>query len=223
MAALFVGGVLLSFQGAAEAATPTSPVGGNEASSTPLFSWLLESGEEAQELQISTNPAPGEGGGFTRDEDLRYEFLADFQTAFAVGNTEPLFAGTWYWHVQTIDQNYDFKWSPTASFTVPDFPPVLKSFRVHDFDCIDKIGIDFEYSDNSRDQRVAWRLELLRHRHGGRIGRATGSTDETDETVSFRTPPKAKRGKKYWAQLTLTDPIGQVAKSQARPLRLGTC
>lgn len=202
---------------------PTSPIGGTEASSTPLFSWLLEPGEEAEELQISTNPAPGEGGGFARDEDVRYEFLADFQTAFAVGNTEPLFAGTWYWHVQTSDQNYDFKWSPIAYFTVPDLPPVLKSLHVQDLDCIDKIQIEFEHFDNSRDQRVSWRFDLLKHRRSGRIGKATGTTDETDETVSFRTPRRATRGKKYWAQLTITDPIGQAVKSEARPLRLGTC
>ncbi len=208
----------------ANAATPVSPPGGSTTTSTPSFSWQLGVGERSSTLEISPNPAPGQFGRFADDEDRRLEFLQDPQTNFTVGDSEPLFAGTWYWHLETEDQDYNSYFTPTLSFQVPDEPPTLSEVKVNSYECLKQIDLTFDHSDNSRDQFVRWQLDFLRHRKSGRVARIVGSTNEefgTSETLGI--PHKLKVGKRYWTRLRIIDPAGHRVTSKPRPLRLRGC
>lgn len=205
------------------AATLVSPTEGAEVPSTPTFSWLIASGEESDELQMSTNPAPGENGGFANDDARRTEFLDRSQTAFAVGDAEPLNAGVWFWHVRTYDQDYDSHWSPVGSFRVRDEPPVLKAFSVDDLDCIDEVSLELEYFDNSESQLVRWRLDFTEKRNGPRKARIRGTATDGSMYESVNTPSRLKRGKRYWIKLSLQDPAAQEVVSKPRRLLLGRC
>jgi hypothetical protein len=209
--------------GSAAAATPLSPTSGSSTSSTPSFSWELGSGERSYAIEISPNPAPGEFGRFADDEDRRFEFLADTQTTFTVGDAAPLFAGTWYWHVETDDQNFDTHFTPTLAFQVPDEPPI-SAVEIDYLACVREVQLSFEHTDNSRNRFVRWQLAFLRHRNSGRSARVSGSTTEEFGTYEdFDLPEKLKLGKTYWARLRITDPAGQIATAGAQRLRLERC
>jgi len=85
----------------AGAATLLSPAEGETISSTPTFLWQLGGDEQSEAIEYSLNPAVGGGGRFADDRDKGFDLIPIGQTSYSVGNSQPLVAGTWYWHVRT--------------------------------------------------------------------------------------------------------------------------
>lgn len=191
-------------------------------SSTPTFSWQLERGETSWTLELSPNPGPGENGGFTDDIAKRTVLLAETQTSYAVGTRDPLFAGSWYWHVSAFGPLLEFRWSPTRRIHVPDEPIRLRSFHLTVFQCIRQLSVDFAYSDNSAGQPVTYRLEFRRSRRGRLVTSVGGRAEGGQVFKSFRFPRKLRRGR-YYARLRLRDAGKHVARSRFRRVRIGRC
>lgn len=212
----------------ASAVTLVSPRDGGFTTSTPTFTWQLDPGEESFIIEITPNPALGGDAGFAEDEELRSDLLDEQQTSYSVGNADPLFGGTWYWHVKVVVEqpSYDSYWSATRSFHVPDEEIRLHSFQVDYLACIQEVTLEFEYSDNSRDQFARWRLDFLKRRGGHSVARRRGSVDESDFgsfSHSFERPAELQIGRRYFAQLRLKDREGHVTGSRPKRLPIRHC
>lgn len=213
---------------AAQAVTLGSPPNGSTTSSNPTFTWSLGTGEEATTIEMSPNPAIGGGGGFADDIERRGDILTASQTSYTVGTASPFFAGTWYWHVSVFDDVpcCDFRWSDTHSFQVPDEAIKLISSDVEYLSCIKEFQLQFEYSDNSRDQFASWSLRLSRKAGGPAAAEYSGIADETDFGNVFESLKRTRKlrfGKKYFARLALTDQAGHVTQSAPVRLRIQRC
>jgi len=212
----------------AEAVLLTSPPDGASASSTPTFAWQLAAGEQSEAIEFTTNPAPGSFGGFADDRNRTFDLVTADQTTYTVGNTSPLVAGRWFWHVGVSVPGEFFpesKWSAAQSFTVANERPRIESFKIGYFTCSKRVFIDFGHSDNSE---APPRYAVEFRRRGKTLGRSRGRASNaglggTTEYESFRRPRRVRVGKSYAARLVLTDQAGQVTRSRPRRVRIGRC
>jgi hypothetical protein len=212
----------------AQAITLGTPANGATTTSTPTFTWGLGTGEDASAIEITPNPALGSGGGFANDEELRFAGLAAAQTSYTVGTSEPLFAGTWYWHVSVFDDVpcCDYRWSEIRSVQVPDEPIRLLDLDVDYLDCIRKLQLQFEYSDNSADQFASWQLVFSKKKSRGTVARRYGESDESEfgsVYESFKRPHDVRVGRRYFVRLVLQDRALHVTESSPVRLRITSC
>jgi len=215
---------------AAEAVVLTSPPDAAKASSTPTFAWQLTAGEQSEAIEYTTNPAPGPDGGFADDRNKTFASVNADQTSYTVGNTSPLVAGRWFWHVRVSVPGEFFpesKWSAAQSFLVADERPRIESFRIDYLSCIKEFSVRFGHSDNSEAAPRA-AVEFRPVRRGRRVRRSLGQTDDTGlggatEYESFRRPRKLRVGRSYFARLVLIDSARHVTKSRPRRVRIEHC
>lgn len=220
---------LIGVPAAAEAVVLISPPEGATAPSTPTFDWQLEPGEESEAIEYSTNPAPGSSGGFAEDRQLTFDVVRPDQTTYTVGNTRPLVAGQWYWHVRVAVPGEFFpesRWSATQSFFVADERARIESAEIEYLSCSRVVTVQFEHSDNSD---VAPRFAVEFRSRGRRVARRSlGQTDSpglggSTEFASFRRPRKVRVGRRYVVRLLLIDSARHVTRSQPRRLRIDRC
>ena len=154
--------------------------------------------------------------------------LDDPQTSYTVPASAPLLAGTWYWHVEMI--NFDFdpccsRWTDVRRVVVQDAPIELSSFKVGFLRGLDQLVLRIAYSDNSADLRARYRLVFKKRRHGRRLARVFGAVDrgsfQNGEAFdSARRPKRLTRGRRYFVRLELRDAAGHVARSRYVRIRL---
>lgn len=206
----------------ADAVVPLTPADNANTTSTPTFSWQLDPGEEAFVLELSPNPAPGEGGGFTDDMARRIASLDKTQTSYAVGNGSPLSPGAWYWHVNAFGPFFDSRWTPVRRIFVPDDPIRLLSFRLTDYPCLRQLAVEFKYEDNSVGRPASYRLEFRRSRRGRIVTHVGGRAQDGQEFRALRIPRRLRRGR-YYVRLRLRDAGNHVASSRFRRISVGRC
>jgi hypothetical protein len=226
LAAALLAGALLPAATASGAAL-VAPPDGAVVSGTPTLAWGPAPGESANLLELGRAPATGDDGAFADDPDKRIVILADGQTSYTVPAAEPLYAGPWYWHVQTLDLSAEpgGLWSLTRRFVVADARIRLVSFELGFLRGIDDIVARFAYSDNSRNLAATYRLEFRKRRHGPRVARRSGSVDRNSlqngkAFVSVRRPHRLRRGSRCYVRLVLRDAAGHVTRSRFVRIRL---
>ena len=207
---------------AASAVTLVAPGEGQTTGSQPIFAWALAPGEAAFSLEFSPNPLPGAGGGFADDVEKRQESLLDTQTAFVVGNRQPLSPGVWYWHLATFANEFDLRFSPIRRFVVRDERIRLQSFKLTQFGCIPQVTVEFAYTDNSVGLPARYRVEFRKRRRGRTIASIRGRAEDGRLFRSARLPRKVRRGR-YFARLSIRDAGRHVDRSPFRRLRVGRC
>jgi hypothetical protein len=226
LATALLAGALLTAAAASGAALVVPPDGAT-VSGTPTLAWGPAPGEDANLLELSPSPATGGDGAFADDPDKRIAILADAQTSYTVPAGAPLFAGTWYWHVQTLDLSAEpgDLWSLTRRLVVADGRIRLVSFELGFLRGIDDVVARFAYSDNSRDLAARYRLEFRKRRHGRRVATRMGTVDRGDlrggeAFVSVRRPHRLRSGARCYVRLALRDAGGHVTRSRFVRIRL---
>lgn len=226
LAAALLAGALAT-AAAASGAALVVPADGGHVSDTPTLAWGPGPGEEANLLEFSRGPATADDGAFADDADKRIVILSDSQTSYTVPAAAPLFAGAWYWHVQTIDLSSEPSglWSATRRLVVADARIRLSSFKLGFLRGIDNLVARFAYSDNSENLGARYRLEFRRRPHGRRLATRSGEVDRGDfqngeAFVSARRPNRLRRGARYYARLELRDAVGHVTRSRFVRIRL---
>jgi hypothetical protein len=213
---------------AGQGAIPVAPPDGAKVDDTPTFAWGPAPGEDANQIELSPNPALADDGSFVDDPRKRAEQLDDPQTSYTVPASKPLLAGTWYWHVEMI--NFDFdpccsRWTDVRRVVVQDAPIKLTSFRIGFLRPLDQLVLRIDYSDNSADLRAWYRLVFRKRRRGRVLARVSGRVDRGSfqngqAFDSTHRPKRLRRGKRYVVRLELRDAAGHVARSRYVHIRL---
>jgi hypothetical protein len=218
----------LSGAALAHGAVPVAPPDGASVSSTPTFAWGPAPEETANRLELSPDPQTTEDGAFVDDARKRSPILDDEQTSYTVPASDPLFAGTWFWHVEMLGFDFDpccSRWTETRRVVVEDAPIRLHSFKLGFLDGIDQLVMRIAYSDNSADLRARYRLVFRKRRHARRLATVSGRLDRgtfqgEQAVASARRPKRLRRGARYSARLELRDAAGHVARSNYVRIRL---
>jgi hypothetical protein len=210
------------------AAIAVAPPDGAKVNSTPTFAWGPAPGDEANQIELSPSRALADDGSFADDPLERTVQLDDTQTSFTVPSSEPLLAGTWYWHVDMF--NFDIDpccdvWTEVRRVVVADAPIRLLSFKLGFLRGLDDLVLRIGYSDNSANLGARYRLVFRRNRHGRRLARVSGRLDRGnfqggEAFDSAPRPKRLKRGRRYLVQLELRDAAGHVARSGYVRIRL---
>jgi hypothetical protein len=212
----------------ARAAIPVAPPDGAKVDSTPTFAWGPAPDESANQIELSPVRTLAEDGSFADDPRERTVQLEDTQTSYTVPLSEQLLAGTWYWHVQTLNFDLDpccTQWTEVRRVVVRDGPIRLSSFRVGFIRGLDQLVLRVAYTDNSLDLGARYRLLFKRRRHGrirarvrGRLDRGNFQGGEAFDSAGR--PRRLKRGRRYFVRLELRDAAGHVARSGYVRIRL---
>jgi hypothetical protein len=218
----------LSAAAPANGAIPVAPPDGAKVNSTPTLAWGPAPGEDANQIELSPNRALADDGSFVDDPRKQRAQLDDTQTSFTVPPSQPLIAGTWYWHVELFNFNIDpccMVWTDVRRIVVQDAPIKLSSFRVGFLRALDELVLRIGYSDNSANLDARYRLVFRKRRHGRKLASVSGRLDRGnfqggEAFDAARRPKRLKRGKRYLVRLELRDAAGHVARSHYVPIRL---
>ena len=204
------------------------PLDGAQVGGTPTFTWRLAAGDQSDQLELSPTRALADDGSFVDDPQKRTFQLTDAQTTFTVPASQPLLAGTWYWHVQLF--NFDIPACCTVStdvrrVVVGDAPIRLRSFKLGFIRVLDDLVVRIGYSDNSPNLDARYRLSFRSRRHGRRLATVSGKLDKgnfqgEEALTSVRRPRRLARGRRYLVRLELRDAAGHVARSGYVRIRL---
>jgi hypothetical protein len=212
----------------ASGAAAVAPPDGAQVDGTPTFKWAPGPGDEADQLELSPSRALADDGSFVDDPGKRTFQLSSAQTSFTVPGSQPLLAGTWYWHVQL--SNFDVAacctvWTDVRRVVVRDAPIQLRSFKLGFLRALDDIVLRIGYSDNSTNLAARYRLSFRARRRGRRLATVSGKLDRAsfqgDVAVDeVRRPGRLRRGRRYFARLELRDAAGHVTRSGYARFRL---
>jgi hypothetical protein len=212
----------------AAGAIAVAPPDGAKVASNPTFAWGPAPDEDVNVIELSPVSSLAEDGSFVDDPRKRRVLLDVTQTSYTVPASEPLLAGTWYWHVETI--NFDIepcctRWTDVRRVVVRDAPIRLSSFRIGYIRSLDQLVLRIAYSDNSANLGARYRLDFRKRRHGPTRARVGGRLDKGDfqggeAFESAPRPKRLKRGRRYHVRLVLRDAAGHVARSRYVRIRL---
>jgi hypothetical protein len=221
-------GWALSAAAVAHGAIPVAPPDGARVNATPTFAWGPGPGEEANQIELSPKSTLDEDGSFVDDPRERRSLLDSTQTSYTIAASEPLTAGTWFWHVETM--NYDIhpccsRWTEVRSVVVGDAPIQLSSFKLGFLRGLDELVFRAAYTDNSVDLAARYRLVFKKRRRGHRVATVKGKLDKGsfqngEAFASTHRPRRLHRGRRYLVRLELRDAAGHVARSHFVRIRL---
>jgi hypothetical protein len=194
---------LVSASVAASAASPVAPAPGATTSSHPVFTWSLGPSEESDTVHIASRPDTTPEGQF-HDENVVMTGAPEEGTATSWSPVEALFAGRYWWNIETRDADFLPAFSPVREFTVA--PEVrLLSVRLSRTTFLRQITVECRWVTNAHD--VAIELRFLRK------GRPVGVVREQVETLisgdpdrgllQWRAPRKVRPGTKLVALVRL--------------------
>jgi hypothetical protein len=204
---------LVSASVGASAATPLAPAPGATTSSHPVFTWSLGPSEESDTVHIASRPDTTPEGQF-HDENVVMTGAPEESTATTWSPVQPLFAGHYWWNVETRDADFMPAFSPAREFTVA--PEVrLLSVRLSRATFLRQVTVDLRWVSNAHD--VAMELRLLRK--GRVVGLARGqletliSGDPERGTLQWRAPRRVRPGTRLVVRIRVTG-AGQSATAQ---------
>ena len=193
----------------ASAATPVSPPNGATVVGFvhPLLRWSLAPNEGASAVETATSPFTT-ASGFS-GKVVALATLSSNTTQWSPGTF--LFAGTYYWHVQTHDPSFFiFGWSPVSSFTVP---VVLEVVSVKSSASRAYRSLTFRVGYVADVTPLVFRVQVFQR--GRRVGAKSRAqtlalpTDTGSEFLTWVVPRKIKRG----ARLTVVPTVSGASSS----------
>jgi hypothetical protein len=191
--------------------------------------WTLPPGVEPQVIEIATSPNTGADGSFLEENRETVDLLENGQTSYF--DTEELGLGTYWVHIQTLDNNCShienstcFAWSNIVSLSIKlaaNQRPALRLVRV------DAHGRQAEVTAcDDTDGRLTFRttLSLNRFGHGHATRRGTYSpftrptyTEGERNCAPFYVPLPALFGiGRYTMTMSVTDARGGKSKAVVR-------
>ena len=174
-------GLLFSFSLTASAASPVLPEAGATTSSHPVFSWTLERDEESDMVYIARGPETTPEGRF-HGENLVVAGAVTESNSTAWSPPEALFAGRYWWNVETRDADFSPVYSTTREFTVATELKLL-SARLARFAVNRQVTTDLRWVTNAPE--VALEVRFLWQ------GRVAGLVRRHEETIVSREPDRA--------------------------------
>jgi hypothetical protein len=180
------------------AAQPGSPPAGASTSSHPTFAWTLPANEEADILQIASNPSTTPSGEFFRENVVATGFLdANHQSSWTPASA--LFAGPHWWNVQSHNSDtFVTSYSTASPFTVAP-ETRLRQVRIR--------RMSWTFSPDTLDFTVRWVTNVRNVVVEARIfrgSRQVGRVRDTNETIismdadtgflTWRRPRRVKTG-----------------------------
>ena len=195
---------LVSASLAASAATPVAPAQGATTTSHPVFTWSLAPTEESDTVHIASRPETTPDGEF-HAENLVMTGAVVESAATTWSPADALFAGRYWWNVETRDADFMPAFSPVREFTVA--PEVqLLSVRLSRSTFLRQVTVDLRWVTNAHD--VAVEMRVLRK--GRVVGLVRGHTetlisrDPDRGSLQWRAPRKIRRGTRLVAQIRIT-------------------
>jgi hypothetical protein len=188
---------------AASAATPVAPEPGAVTSSHPVFAWTLSAGEESDTVHIASAPETTPEGEF-HSENLVMTGAMVESASTTWSPREALFAGRYWWNVETRDADFARAFSAVREFSVaPEVRPLSVRFSRSTY--LRQVAADLRWVTNVRE--VAIEVRFLRsNRLVGQVrGRAeTLVSREPDRALlQWRAPRKVRPGARLVAVVRL--------------------
>jgi hypothetical protein len=212
-AAVWLGVGLTAVVGASSAATPLAPDSGAITSSHPVFSWTLDPGEESDTVHIASAPETTPDGEFHSENVVMTGAMVE-SDATTWSPTEALFAGRYWWNVETRDADFAPVFSAAREFSVA--PEVrLLSARLSRSTLVRQVVVDVRWVTNASEVT----LEIRFLRNGRSVGQVRGREEtlvsrESDRTLlQWRAPRKVRPGTRLVAVVKVTG-AGQSAVVQ---------
>ena len=198
-------------------ATPISPAAGGVVGSHPVFTWSLPSSEQSRLIAISSSPSTTPEGAFFDENIADEDFFSD-PSATTWAPTRPLFAGAYWWNVETVrTSDYAGFYSAPSPFTVGTSVRIL-GLKIERF--LGSAWFTPRWVTNGRRVLVTVRI---RRSTGSTVGRLAESeetliTQDPDEVLmTWTRPRRVKRGAKLIATVTVRS--GSATKSLSRAFR----
>ena len=195
---------LVSASLAASAATPVAPAAGATTSSHPVFTWSLGPSEESDTVHIATRPETTPDGQFHAENVVMTGAPAE-GAATTWSPVEALFAGRYWWNIETRDADFYPAFSPVREFMVA--PEVqLLSVRLSRSTFLRQVTADLRWVTNAHEVTVEMRLL----RKGRVVGLVRGlmetliSRDPERGSLQWRAPRKVRRGTRLVAHIRIT-------------------
>jgi hypothetical protein len=189
---------------AAHAATPLSPETGATTSSHPVFTWSLAPDEESDSVHIANRPETTPEGRFY-DENIVMSGFVDDVASTTWTPSEALYAGRYWWNVETLNVDFDPVLSPIREFRVA--PEVkLLSTRFVRFTISRQVRAELQWATNAPEVLVE--VRFLHKRRAVGIVRERSETlvsQDPDETMlNWTAPRKVRRGAQLVAVVRIT-------------------
>jgi hypothetical protein len=182
-------------------------------SSHPVFSWTLGPGEESDTVHIASAPDTTPDGEFHSENVVMTGGMIE-SDGTTWSPREPLFAGRYWWNVETRDTDFAPAFSPVREFSVA--PEVrLLSARLSRSTFVRQVVVDVRWVTNARD--VTIEIRFLRNRRS--VGRVRSREEtlvsrESDRALlQWRAPRKVRPGTPLVAAVKVTG-AGQSAVLQ---------
>jgi hypothetical protein len=189
---------------ATSAATPVAPAPGATTSSHPIFTWTLEPTEESDTVHVASRPETTPDGQFHSENVVMTGALVE-SAATTWSPVEALFAGRYWWNVETRDADFSPSFSAVREFTVA--PEVqLLSVRLSRSTFLRQVSVDFRWVTNAHEVTV----EVRFLRRGRVVGLVRGHTetlisrDPDRGSLQWRAPRKVPRGTRLVARVRIT-------------------
>jgi hypothetical protein len=190
-------------------AQPTSPLAGATTSSHPTFTWTLPANEEADSLYIASRPDTTPSGQFFTENVVATGFLGEGRPQTEWTSASPLFAGAYWWNVETHDRNtYAPMFSrPPLPFTVRAESRVISvRVRRNSYSFVpDDLSINVRWATNVRE--VVVQADIVRKgRRVGRIRQAhetLSALDSDNAYLTWNRPRKVRTGTRLTLNISL--------------------
>lgn len=202
---LFVGfAALVGASFAASASTPVAPEAGAVTSSHPVFAWTLAAGEEADTVHIASAPETTHEGEFHSENVVMIGALVE-SNATTWSPREALFAGRYWWNVETRDPHFARAFSAAREFSVaPEIRPLMVRLSRSTF--LRQVTVDLRWATNVREVAIEVRF-LRRNRLVGHVRRRAEtlvSRDPDRASLLWRAPRKVPPGTRLVALTRIT-------------------
>jgi hypothetical protein len=189
---------------AASAATPLSPETGATTSSHPVFTWALGPDEESDSVHIANRPETTPDGRFY-DENIVMSGFVEDAGATTWSPSEALYAGRYWWNVETLDASFDPVLSAIREFTVA--PEVkLLSARFSRYSVSRQVRAELRWVTNAPEVLVE--IRFLQKRRAVGVVRERSETlvsQDPDETMlAWTAPRKVPRGARLVVVVRIT-------------------
>jgi hypothetical protein len=173
------------------AASPVSPASGTVTRSLhPVLTWTVPPGERVEDVYLARSATTTPSGAFYDENVVTRSYGEIASTATSWAPTDALYAGMYWWNVETEDEAYEEHYSIPWQFTIP---PTLTVFgaRITYHYGLGWAEVDVRYRTNVRTLVVTATLTRL----GGRriwSGRAR---------ESFILPGRVEEAEVTWFRL----------------------
>jgi hypothetical protein len=190
-----------------------APEPGAITSSHPVFAWTLGAGEESDTVHIAKAPETTPEGEFHGENVVMSGAMVESNST-TWSPTDALFAGRYWWNVETRDADFARAFSAVREFSVAPEVRVL-SVRLSRSTFLRQVSTDIRWVTNAHEVAVEVRF-LRKSRVVGVVRRHAEtllSRDPDRALLQWRTPRKVRPGTRLVAVVRITG-AGESAVAQ---------